>query len=393
MTVNANLTIEQAHALLNGIDPNNQKQSIGPTVQKLVKDLEKSLDEKKLLEAWKLVERIPIVSDGYGISNEMAEARVCCACAACRLGNLKKSAALLKEAAGLYYSERHQEGVVRWMLGCVYWQLSGFENKAIHTWRDSIRIYKSRSANIRFMDGKHIKWYEETIEKMRNDLKNAIDHPGKRALWIYEQDETSINTDNGKFAQKMEPSITEKTSTLCGEEIVDDKIPHHKNHTDLPEAFLVEWPVLAEIPAGTPYDRLLLPDSESKTSQLLIDDQLFSVHNLHGNSGNQIKISENDRYFFLRVRGDSMDLAGVNGGDFVLMRRESYAKNGDIVAVVVSGHGEEATLKRFARTTETIQFRPESTNEKHDILEFGHLDESFHVHGIVVAVLKPDESD
>ncbi|MBL6983566.1 MAG: hypothetical protein ISR58_20485 [Anaerolineales bacterium] len=45
MTVNANLTIEQAHALLNGIDPNNQKQSIGPTVQKLVKDLEKSLDD------------------------------------------------------------------------------------------------------------------------------------------------------------------------------------------------------------------------------------------------------------------------------------------------------------------------------------------------------------
>ncbi len=387
--VKANFTIEQAHDFLNGIDSESDKSYLGKTIQKLVKDLENCINQKKLLEAWKLVERIPIVSDDYGVSNEMAEARVCCACAASRLGNLSNSAALLEVAAGLYYSERHQEGIVRWMLGCVYWQLSGFENEAIRTWRECIRIYASRSAHFHFMDIEHIRWYEETIEKMRKDLQNAIDHPDKRGLWICAQELKITDIDHKKEAQNTEPSSTEEASTSYYEDLVNGKIPHQKNDTDLPEAFLVEWPVLAEIPAGTPYDALRLPDSESKTSQLLIDDRLYNVHNLHANSGNQIKISENERYFFLRVRGDSMNLAGIDDGNFVLMRRESFAKNGDIVAVVVSGHGEDATLKRLVRTKYTIQFRPESTNKKYNILEFGHLDESFHVHGVVVAVLKP----
>ena len=49
----------------------------------------------------------------------------------------------------------------------------------------------------------------------------------------------------------------------------------------------------------------------------------------------------------LRVRGDSMIDAGIYDGDFVVVRQQPEADNGD---VVVAGIGEgEATVKTFSR--------------------------------------------
>ena len=49
--------------------------------------------------------------------------------------------------------------------------------------------------------------------------------------------------------------------------------------------------------------------------------------------------------FLLRVRGDSMIDDGILDGDFVVMRRQSSAENGEIVAALVDGG--EATVKRL----------------------------------------------
>jgi repressor LexA len=55
--------------------------------------------------------------------------------------------------------------------------------------------------------------------------------------------------------------------------------------------------------------------------------------------------------FLLRVRGDSMQEAGILEGDYVVVRRQQDARNGDIV-VALAGDDEaadEATVKRFFR--------------------------------------------
>jgi repressor LexA len=55
--------------------------------------------------------------------------------------------------------------------------------------------------------------------------------------------------------------------------------------------------------------------------------------------------------FLLRVRGDSMQDAGILEGDYVVVRRQQDAQNGDIV-VALAGDDEsadEATVKRFFR--------------------------------------------
>jgi repressor LexA len=49
-------------------------------------------------------------------------------------------------------------------------------------------------------------------------------------------------------------------------------------------------------------------------------------------------------FFLLRAVGDSMVGAGIEDGDLVLVRRQNFADQGQIVVALV---GEEATLKRF----------------------------------------------
>jgi repressor LexA len=66
--------------------------------------------------------------------------------------------------------------------------------------------------------------------------------------------------------------------------------------------------------------------------------------------------------FLLRVRGDSMIGAGILEGDFVVVRRQQTAQNGDIV-VALAGEDEaadEATVKRFFREDGRVRLQPEN---------------------------------
>jgi repressor LexA len=61
--------------------------------------------------------------------------------------------------------------------------------------------------------------------------------------------------------------------------------------------------------------------------------------------------------FVLRVRGESMKDAGILEGDFVVVRAQDVAEDGDIVVALV---GEEATVKRFFRESDHIRLQPEN---------------------------------
>lgn len=63
--------------------------------------------------------------------------------------------------------------------------------------------------------------------------------------------------------------------------------------------------------------------------------------------------------FMLRVRGDSMIGAGILDGDYVVVRQQPHAENGDIVVALI---GEEATVKRFFREADHIRLQPENPN-------------------------------
>jgi repressor LexA len=60
--------------------------------------------------------------------------------------------------------------------------------------------------------------------------------------------------------------------------------------------------------------------------------------------------------FMLRVRGDSMIDVGIFDKDFVVVRQQDTADNGDIVVAGIPG--EEATVKTFLRKRGKVVLRP-----------------------------------
>lgn len=70
------------------------------------------------------------------------------------------------------------------------------------------------------------------------------------------------------------------------------------------------------------------------------------------------EIFRGQNLFALRVRGDSMQAAGILDGDLVICEPRQYAQNGEIVAALI--REEEATVKRFFLHTDHIELRPEN---------------------------------
>ena len=66
-----------------------------------------------------------------------------------------------------------------------------------------------------------------------------------------------------------------------------------------------------------------------------------------------------DGEYVLRVRGESMKDAGILPGDYVVVRRQDTAIDGEIVVALV---GEEATVKRFFREADHIRLQPENAS-------------------------------
>jgi repressor LexA len=61
--------------------------------------------------------------------------------------------------------------------------------------------------------------------------------------------------------------------------------------------------------------------------------------------------------FVLSVRGDSMKNVGIMEGDYVVVRPQEIADDGQIVVALV---GEEATVKRFFREEDHVRLQPEN---------------------------------
>jgi repressor LexA len=92
------------------------------------------------------------------------------------------------------------------------------------------------------------------------------------------------------------------------------------------------------------------------------------------------------RYFLLRARGDSMDLANIEDGDLVLVRQQSAADNGDIVVALID---DSATIKEFRRTSTAVVLAPKSRSVVHQPII---LLREFQIQGKVIATIGGIES-
>jgi repressor LexA len=94
------------------------------------------------------------------------------------------------------------------------------------------------------------------------------------------------------------------------------------------------------------------------------------------------KASNGAEHFALKVQGDSMINAGILQDDFVIVRQQPVAQDGDIVVALM---GDEATIKRFFRDGDHIRLQPEHPSMEPIIVT---KQQSIAVLGKVVAVFR-----
>lgn len=64
-----------------------------------------------------------------------------------------------------------------------------------------------------------------------------------------------------------------------------------------------------------------------------------------------------DDLFMLTAKGDSMINAGIYDGDKIVLRQQSHANNGDIVAALID---DSATIKRYFKENGVFRLQPEN---------------------------------
>ncbi len=86
-------------------------------------------------------------------------------------------------------------------------------------------------------------------------------------------------------------------------------------------------------------------------------------------------------HFVLRVEGASMEEDGILDGDYVIVRKQPSAENGETVVAIINN---EATVKKYYRHKDYIELRP--AHRGMEPIRVKH--EDFRIEGKVVGVIR-----
>ena len=100
---------------------------------------------------------------------------------------------------------------------------------------------------------------------------------------------------------------------------------------------LVDVPVIGKVTAGQP---------------------ILAVENVTDTFPIPLEMAGNSQTFILVVRGESMIEAGILDGDYILVRRQNVAENGQMVVALIE---DEATVKTFYKEKDHIRLQPENS--------------------------------
>jgi len=90
--------------------------------------------------------------------------------------------------------------------------------------------------------------------------------------------------------------------------------------------------------------------------------------------------------YLLRVRGQSMKLAGILDGDLLAVHRTQEAYNGQIIVARI---GDEVTVKRFERSGHYVRLLPENNDFEAIKLDLSDSEaEEFVIEGLGVGVIR-----
>lgn len=105
----------------------------------------------------------------------------------------------------------------------------------------------------------------------------------------------------------------------------------------------------------------ILSDTETQVVPLVgsitAGEPILAQQNVEDTYPLPVSLIGRDAVFMLKVKGDSMIEAGILDGDYVLVRQQYTAINGEIVAVMID---DSATIKRFYKENGYFRLQPEN---------------------------------
>ena len=176
---------------------------------------------------------------------------------------------------------------------------------------------------------------------------------------VSKEEEQYIMFNKGKLSKwendREEPKLSALKYVADFYDVSVDSIISDKDNRDL------GIPLIGKIAAGTP---------------------IFAEQNIEDYFTIDSRI---DADFCLRIQGESMIDAGINNDDIVFIRQQPTLEIGEIGAIQI---GEEATLKRFYRTNDSIILQPANADYLPQIYT---SDSDIRILGKLVATLHIDK--
>ncbi|ASS93006.1 MULTISPECIES: transcriptional repressor LexA [Bacillaceae] len=124
------------------------------------------------------------------------------------------------------------------------------------------------------------------------------------------------------------------------------EIMNSEEANNIPKANVVNVPLLGKVTAGMPITAI-----ENIEEYFPLPESM---------------VPHDDHVFMLEIMGESMIEAGIHDGDYVIVKQQSSANNGDIVVAMTED--DEATVKRFFKEPDYIRLQPENSNMEPIIL-------------------------
>lgn len=204
-----------------------------------------------------------------------------------------------------------------------------------------------------------------------NRIKEVLQEKGVKQTWLAEKLGKSYNMLNSYVQNRRQPSL-------------DDLFK-------IAEILSVEAKELLDVNKEKVTKAIQLNSEESKAEQTIkvpllgsvaCGNPIFAEENIEAYIpvSTQI-IKQSNKYFILKASGNSMNEAGINDGDLVLVRQQQVANDRDLVVALID---DEATIKEYHKKQDMIILKPKSNEPTHQPII---LTEDFRIQGVVETVI------
>jgi SOS-response transcriptional repressor LexA len=322
-------------------------------------------------QTWDFINHLQRLSETVE-GREKAEILLWCGLMAAEMDDFREALKYFMDSSRIYANSNHHRAVAEWMEGCIHWLLPHQEVNAMSKWRSSIKKFESLRDHCK-QNHEDYHWYKERCIEMSDALHRAVDEYKIPPL------------PDGADEWTDEPGVEETPSQN------DNPVSrlHTPNNHDDPAIWFQFIPVYDHISAGK-FDAsniLEQPVTHMEVDRVIIEGVPYRIHSFTGSR--LVNLPSLQEHYVLKVTGNSMNRAKpvpIDPNDYVLMKRQSVAPSGNIVAAVIIRDDPLATLKRFYQRGDEYILQPESDDPKWQ--ERILMKEDFSICGIVLAVLK-----